>query len=66
MTFKIYICNNECLWNINKTFFPEILLNLLIIYIQHVAMVVHQYNMAEGHYLFENLNRPSNVGLTQP
>ena len=32
----------------------------------HVAMVVHQYNMAEGHYLFENLNRPSNVGLTQP
>ena len=31
----------------------------------HLAMVVYQYNMAEGHYLFENLNRPSNVGLTQ-
>ena len=31
----------------------------------HVAMVVHQYNMAEEHYLFENLNRPSNVGLTR-
>ena len=30
----------------------------------HVAMVV--YNMAEGNYLFENLNRPSSVGLTQP
>ena len=32
----------------------------------HVDMVVYQYNMAEGHYLLENLNRPLNVGLTQP
>ena len=32
----------------------------------HVAMVVYQYNMTEGHYLFENLNRPSDVALTQP
>ena len=31
----------------------------------HMAMVVYQYYMAEIHYLFKNLKRPSNFKLEE-